>query len=112
MGNSSSDEADQADVVDDEEPALKQDSELNNDMAIHDVAVYSGNKTSGNSGTTEVNVVRIGSYHQPVKVTKIENSKKARQEEVFRSEEINRITRNRFKVQNDNSSGKNFVSYI
>ena len=100
MGNStSSDEIGREDNTDSDENHHTQnkcEADLN--------GTYSNKSQVGeNTGVTESNIIRMGSYHQPLKVTKIENSHAKKQEAILHGERVH-VGRDRLKMT-DISSG-------
>ena len=95
MGNSySSDEIDNE--CPDENTSKVRSSKLSNEMNIGEVMIPSDKDSSENTESSKINVVRIGSYHQPVKVTKIKsiNGPKVNKENL---EAASRLSRDYYK---------------
>ena len=102
MGNStSSDEIVQEDNTDSDDNHHTQ-----NKCEADRNETYSNNShIAENTGVIESNIMRIGSYHQPLKVTKIENKHAKKQEDILHDERVH-TGRNRLKMA-DISSGNN-----
>ena len=106
MGNStSSDETGQEDNVDGNLTIASNNHTLSK-CGPDLYKTRSNNPIAENSGVKESSIIRIGSHHQPLKVTKIEN-KNGKKQESLPGEGIH-VARNRFKLAHDaNPPGNN-----
>ena len=94
MGNStSSDEIGQEDNTDSDENNHTQ----NKSEADRSETYSNNNHIAENTGMIESSIIRIGSYHQPLKATKIENKHAKKQEDILHGERVH-TGRNRLKM--------------
>ena len=109
MGNStSSDEVVQEDV--DNDVTIDENNHTHSKCGPdHDKAYSNNHPITENSGAIESSIVRMGSYQQPLKVTKIRN-KNAKQDGILHGEGIH-ISRNRLKMTpGGNPPGNNGIN--